>query len=346
MGATESLDCTKFEDRFKFSSLENSENAIYIGIQGGGVRIIPQPDDSLQIYFRVRAPHNIAQKMGDITAEEAGITSFKETWNRIGLSFVFSNTSQTTTDVEITVNVNDYKESYHLTGLPLETLTRYVTLQGTSLSPLYHGEEEDAGPAPIMNESFTKLTFDSYGIKTGVYKYNDNRLSASGSCEKGDLDRVIFSDTVNFSDASGARILVGGGQSAWHGLAIYNIAEDTIQIKSAAGQPFEPLVLRSKEAGVKLTGQDVKLTMSFEYVDSDEDGKKDDVKFAIWFDGKAYQNRYFYLTDMVPNLGGYMGIYVDNKEASLAIKTYVEPADFTEYGFTTNWKKELRLNDK
>jgi hypothetical protein len=105
-------------------------------------------------------------------------------------------------------------------------------------------------------------------------------------------------------------------------------------------------VLHSDKAGVKLTGEEVKITMSFEYVDSDEDGKKDDVKFAVWFNGKAYQNRYFYLTDMVPNLGGYMGIYVDNEDAYLSIKTKAEPADFTEYGFTKNWKEELRLNKK
>jgi hypothetical protein len=86
--------------------------------------------------------------------------------------------------------------------------------------------------------------------------------------------------------------------------------------------------------------------MSFEYVDYDGDGKKNDVKFAIWFNGKPYADRWYYLQDKAEELGGYFMIYSANEGSSVTIKTEMPPVDFEEYGFTKDWFNELGLKKK
>jgi len=156
---------------------------------------------------------------------------------------------------------------------------------------------------------------------------------------------VVFSDTVNFSDAAGAQMRFGGKNSAWEGMVWETIGDGKLQLTAATGE-FPAMVFTSEIAGVKLTGNDVDIKFSFEYVDADGDGKKDDVKFGVWFNGKAYNNRWIYLMDYAEKLGGFVGVYCPNKKTSLKLYTYMPPIDFTEYGFTTKWALELGLKKK
>ena len=70
------------------------------------------------------------------------------------------------------------------------------------------------------------------------------------------------------------------------------------------------------------------------------------MKLGVWFDGKAYNDRWIYLKDYASNLGGHLGVYCPNEQTSLAIYTYMPPIDFAEFGFTANWAVELGLKKK
>ncbi len=199
--------------------------------------------------------------------------------------------------------------------------------------------------APSVDDSFKKITFNSYDMESGIYKYNPLGLSASGDGGLTSLDRVVFSDTVNFSDAAGVQMRFGGKTSPWEGMVWESIGDGKLQLTAATGG-FPAMVFDSETAGVKLTGNDVEVIFSFEYVDSDGDGKKDDVKFGVWFDGKAYNDRWIYLRDYAEKLGGYLGVYCPNEQTTLKIYTYMPPIDFAEFGFTVNWAIELGLKKK
>ena len=199
--------------------------------------------------------------------------------------------------------------------------------------------------APVIDDSFDKITFNSYDIESGIYKFNPEGLSVSGNCGLNSLDRVVFSDTVNFSDVAGVQMRFGGKDTPWEGMVWESIGNGKLLVNAATGG-FPAMTFDSETAGVKLTGNDIKMTLSFEYVDSDGDGEKDDVKLGVWFDGKAYNDRWIYLKDYATYLGGNLGVYCPNEQTSLAIYTYMPPIDFAEFGFTSKWAIELGLKKK
>lgn len=212
------------------------------------------------------------------------------------------------------------------------------------------GEKQEV---PTINESFSRITFNSYELETGTYKIKysvDDQgnpqpdASASGECGLESMDRVIFSDIVNFSKEPGAELRLFGKESPWHGM-IWENTEDGIYVTDPYGV-FDPIMFDSKTAGVELMGQDIHLTISIEYVDSDDDGNKDDVKMGVWFNGKPYANRWIYLRDTAPKLGGYALIFCKNENTSFSLQTEWPPIDFAEYGFTSNWAVELGLKKK
>lgn len=197
-------------------------------------------------------------------------------------------------------------------------------------------------PTPVANQHFEQLTFDSYGIETSTYRFDKLGLSAIGHCSLKDLNKVVFSDTVQFSKAAGAQIRIGGKPSAWHGLILANTEDGKLVLTEAEGR-MSPIYFDSATAGTALVGTDVKLQLSFEYVDADGDGKKDDVKLGVWFNGIAYGDRWVYLQDIAEVLGGYLGIYCSNQDAFMKIYTYHVPIDYTIWGFTRRWAYELGL---
>lgn len=135
------LDNTRFVGRIKFSSLTYSDNALFVGMYGGGVRIMPKDDDSLEIYWRVKQlpEFNQAVELEMITAEAAGVTTFKDQWLDLSIEFHFTNKAMETTDLNMTIAIGDtFEKTYSVSGAALVGLTRYVYLQGTATSPVYH----------------------------------------------------------------------------------------------------------------------------------------------------------------------------------------------------------------
>lgn len=197
-------------------------------------------------------------------------------------------------------------------------------------------------PAPTLDDSFAKLTFDSFDVATSTYEYNNGDLAVSGYCGMNSMDKVIFSDTIKFSKEVGAQLRIFGKETPWYGMIFEAIGDGKLRLSDASGV-FETMIFDSETAGTDLAGKDLKLTFSMEYVDSDDDGQKDDVKLGIWFNDKPYADRWFYLKDSAANLGGNMLIYCPSEQTSITITTYMKPIDFTIWGFTGRWLYELGL---
>ena len=353
-GETKTWVDTVFAGTFKFAHTGTDQaNMLVLGhTSKGGLRIYVNKSGELQIRLHDYNTPNSASRVTDvkITAKQIGVEAIENAELKLKLYFDFENvnTDANTADVVVRVEINDkYVTAITQKDYQLAYMNRVAWLIGTKDYPLYHNSinEQTTGTeeVPTLNPNFKELTFASYEIKTGTYKYANKKLSAKGQAELDNLDGVIFSDTVNFSDEPGACICFGGVKTAWQGLNILSTAKGELQIKAATGKPFEPLVFKSEYAGVDLTGQDVEFTMSFEYVDADGDGQKNDVKLGVWFNGKAYRNKWYYLPNFAEQLGSHLGIYIPNEKTTLSIKTYTEPFVFEEFGFTKNWKHELRL---
>ena len=159
------------------------------------------------------------------------------------------------------------------------------------------------------------------------------------------LDKTIFSADVYFSNTKGGDFRYAGKENEWCGLHFYNRADGKLYMKGVKGDTgtyeFHSLV-----AGVELTDNWYNLKLTTEFVDSDKDGKKDDVKLGVWFNNVLYDNEYIYLQDYVQHFGKYTAVYVDKGEGYISVKSDTsvsEGIDFKLFGFTKNWVEEVGL---
>ena len=166
-------------------------------------------------------------------------------------------------------------------------------------------------------EGLKEITFRDFGFINGdVTKY------PSGEYEGDTLDNTLFTGKITFPKKDSAHIMYGG-KVAGGGFDIvpaknettgewYLRLFDTNQDKT--GRKFTEYKFYENVAGVPLVGEEVALSLSLQYVDHDNDGKKDDVKLGVWFGGKLYNNNYIYLdnfADTGHSMGTWMAFSVD-----------------------------------
>lgn len=203
-----------------------------------------------------------------------------------------------------------------------------------------------------INPSWEAITLKNFGISNGTYKATEEGVSKNGFEANGgypfSLNNTIFSANVEFSSVRGVTVCYGGGPSPWHGLR-FDVLGDRIRLCDAtynAEEGDKIYYFDSLIAGVSLLDNKFNLKLSTEYVDSDGDGAKDDVKFGVWFNDVLYNNEYIYFKDYALEMGGNFTVFsfADTPESYLFIESdssVVTKVDFSLYGFTTNWDKEL-----
>lgn len=174
------------------------------------------------------------------------------------------------------------------------------------------------GPDP----SLTDITFGDFGISNSIYTFIQSSLSASGQYA-GTLDEKLFSGNMTFTGA-GVNLYIGGISSANQGLRFYSNGNNLYMQDTAGGTAlytFIPAVARTQ-----LVSKQISMNISFQFVDNDQGGTKNDVKLGVWFNGRLYENNYIYLTNYTTTLGSKMGVGITSEEnASMAIQSIVLP---------------------
>ena len=203
-----------------------------------------------------------------------------------------------------------------------------------------------------LSSALKGITLKNFDIADGKYQY-----TKAGSGQKGfetnggyafSLDKTYFSADVVFSSVSGADFRFGGATDPWLGLR-FDVVDDAIRLCDAAFSEEEGdkiYYFESELAGVKLTDNKFNLKLSTEYVDSDGDGATDDVKFGVWFNNVLYNNEYIYFPNYALEMGGNLTICASEDAPTSSISMWsdeklIPKLDFTLFGFTNNWDKEL-----
>jgi len=340
LSSEKTLDGTCITGDYKFSP---NGGIVCFGGYWTGVRIQSLDNGKFEVRFQLDGTEQYVDDVFNniiLTPEDAGMTLTDRIINlKMGFEVTEQNGTMGTLVVRMTID-NSFTQQYTFKNVPL-AYTKQIMMAWSSTNGTVVLNASDPIPeAPTVNPTFKQLTFDSYLVYSGVYGYNGgNDLLASGNCGLDSLDKVVLTDTINITDKPGANLYIGGKTNGWEGL-ILGSAENGNLVLVYDGKS---ILFTSAKAGVKLTDNDVKVTFSFEYVDADEDGAKDDVKLGVWFNGKAYNNQWIYLNDYADKLGGFIGVYSAVEGAALTVKTYNAPIDFAEWGFTKDWAKTLGL---
>jgi hypothetical protein len=151
-----------------------------------------------------------------------------------------------------------------------------------------------------MPEGLTEITFSDFGIADGTYTVTETL----GVYKNGSLDGTVFSGKVTFEAVGGNTWFMITKNGDWNGGLVLcqrdNDEHKNLYLRTfnkATGGTTAIATLTPEIAGVQLTGAEFDLQLSFQMVDNDGDGAKDDLKLGIWFNGVLYDNEYFYFND-------------------------------------------------
>ena len=196
-----------------------------------------------------------------------------------------------------------------------------------------------------LDTSFRQITFGNFKIQDGTYRNEDSKF-VEGQYALA-LNKTVFTGDILISSVKNTSFRYGGKKDGWHGLIFY-MRNGNLYMQDAE-QNQKEYVFLSTNAGTRLADHFFNLKLSTELVDSDGDGKRDDVKLGVWFNDVLYDNTYIYLVDYAEFLGSYIGLYSMNDNSYFTVKSVegVELGlDFTLFGFTRNWEQELGINRK
>jgi hypothetical protein len=149
-----------------------------------------------------------------------------------------------------------------------------------------------------MPEGLTNITFRDFGLADGTYTAAGGK---SGVYSGSSLDGTLLSGKVTFGKVGGAAELMVAPKGTWTGALRLRQRDAGNHASLYLTVPYpegtKTLELTPEIAGVQLTGAELDLQMSFQLVDNDSDGAKDDLKLGVWFNGVLYNNEYFYIND-------------------------------------------------
>ena len=326
-------DAIAFDNSLRLASTQGWKG-IQIGLTGGQLKIC-----------------NAADRKGDAYSKEnLGLTTFEESFNlKLGIQIGEDN-GDGTCDITYDLWINNVRVAAEavLKGVSISDIGTGLGIYTPSGSMILTSPDSvntDGDTAKeTLPSSFRKVTFHNFGVNNGTFNYNGGKLCFYGDYAL-NLNKTIFSGDVYYSHTKGGDFRYGGKTNEWCGLWFYTRSDGKLYMRGVEGDTgtyvFNPVI-----AGTELTDTWFNIKLSTEYVDSDNDGNKDDIKLGVWFNDVLYDNTYIYLKDYAQYFGNYFSIFVDNSDSFIALKndeSIDRGVDFTLFGCTKNWAKEIGL---
>lgn len=342
-----SMDGLMFSGKIQMElSAENHNQSVRIGTNSSdrvrGIGLYTESAEKIVLYNYTQAYWG--NELASITPSDYGISySEKDGFNEFDLKMFFKFVGEK--DLWLTVKINGATCYNMIVPGMQEYMGTHLFAWGDGAlislksSDNFHVPNPDA--APVITKDFKHISFADFEFEKTTVDINNNDLNGYGMISS--LDKVVFSDTICFGGGDGSQWRFGGTDSVWNGIMFTPTANGNLTLSNTLSGSWPSITFISKLAGCKLVGEKVKITMSFEYVDSDNDGQKDDVKFGIWFNDKSYQNRSYYLTDKANELGGHTLLHIISEKATISIDPFYPSLDFGEFGYTKNWAVELGI---
>ena len=329
-----------FQNTIRYLST-NGWESLQIGIVGDELRIF-ETSTNTSLYR--------------VLLSEAGIAADTSFNMKLSTDITVNLSDSTKKDVTLSLWIND-KLVQPVTGENFalvkgcstvgSMLGVYLPNQGTIILKTpksVGGETQKPNATQQPDESFKKITFGNFAIKDGQYRFIGPELGAEGRYIFS-VNQTVFSADFHFSKALGADFRYGGKGNPWNGLRFWTTGDGKLYMQDGE-EKTEIYTFHPMYAGVQLVDNTFNMKLSVEFVDSDNDGVKDDVKLGVWFNNVLYRNSFIYLIDYAENLGNTCSVYVQKADAWVKIssdKTVDMGVDFTLFGFTKNWKQELGI---
>ena len=297
-----------------------------------------------------------------------GLTTFENTEYKLSIStaFVDADYDGFTDDVMLGIWVNDVLVAPLCINSRAEE-NGYVYLYdvaanfGSGLSlyqvhenrPITLRSAEIADPPPPPPVEVIPPPTNLHNITIGDFggSLHAGEVVGSMSGQLKDLtsyDGTLFSADLNLitSTPGGATYLrFGGKTNGWEGFSLQtDVSGNLVLYNYLHGGStlafFDPAV-----AGVNFFEETFNLKMSFEFVDADGNGQKDDIKIGVYFNDALYNAEFIYVYDLAPEMTTYFLAYTDDAVAHPLWVDILQPevVDLSMFGFSDNYKSQFGL---
>lgn len=324
-----------------------ASNAIYFGGIWEGLRIDTRGNDTLGViqvdYGESGIEDDIEKELGTISAQQAGM-KLTATSIKMQVSFRYLQVDKEKAKVKVSISINDkYTVAYMMDNMSTAKLKKVIFVWSKdNVSPLTISTIMT--PSPNLLE----LVPTDFGVSDAKYEYNNNDLSTSGkltnihvkSPSNMTMNGKIFSADVQFAQGNGS-LRIGGSENAWQGMEFRRVDEKRFLFCNTLNPDSVNHFVNSEIAGLGSTEELFNLKITFEYLDYDNDGKKDDVQYGLWFNDRLYDDTYFYSVDNASTYGEYLGVYCP-EGATISISSprhmisdYTTPYILEDFGIKT-----------
>lgn len=329
-----------------------SGNAIVdIGGRWKGFQISRAGEDSLR-YELVGSGKYVT-----VTSDDTGCTLFdKDVRIRVGFTFSKVNKKTKTANVSVVVKIGDaYADIMTAEGISTDDFQKYMYLYAVdnenykNSCVILRGIQEAPDKMDSMEIQYTTpLTFFDFEI-TNDYTVKDG--SSELMAGLGYLDGVVIDGTYHLS---GNTIIDFGAR--WKGLQIQRQGTDRLRYQfldtNGEGKEYTAYSkdITSEDTGCALFDADVQIKVGFNFVKLNKKKGTADVMIEVNI-GPTYRDVFVVKGVSIANLRTMMFLYaVDGNGYTgskvILRKPYMEPFDIREFGFTENWKVELKLKGR
>ena len=280
----------------------------------------------------------------DVSAAMAGCEIYGEDV-RIKAGFTFSNINEETgaADVEVQISIGDtYKDIYKATAYPSAELRLGRILfvdartEGSTLTlKAIEVPEKELPPLPADSD-YTWINFSDYGItKETVTEGTELGLRAGA----GLYDGYMIDGVFNFKGAATVNL---GGKNNGLQINLVDKGGKKFLRYQLIGSGMATDVSASK-IGTEIVGTDLAIKVGFSFANVNEEAGTADITVQIRI-GDTYKDAFVVQGYKMENLNRIL--FIDARGEGNAVimrKPYMEPVDFTEFGFTENYEKELNI---
>ena len=206
-----------------------------------------------------------------------------------------------------------------------ETATSSITINPDSVVP-----EPEPPSDPIQpSEELQKVTFSDFGIKDATYTYSSEEIVVQSSLNgKDSLDKTLLCGDVLLDGSSFFQLMLGGKENVWDGVRLIVKADGTMELLGPKGCGHQLIATLSPgDEETSFIGEKFNLMWSTEFVDHDDDGKTNDIKVGLWFNGVLYQNKYIIVPDSTEGLGTIFAATCSAEGDSVTLNSIAELVD-------------------
>lgn len=304
--------------------LNNSAQAVYFGGNKAGIKLALSSNAVLDSYdLSVGYQHgDNTYHCGVITCDALNFESFENYNFTFTVNFLFSKAkpSADRENVYVSLCIDGVRRFYYLLkDVYADDFKQYIFACSYS-DILVIGD-------PTVKTDYTDISLSDFSEISALTDENGVIQTAfqTGKYSGSSLDGTCFNAYI--TPTAGSRISFGtDDKSDWNGVNI-DFYDTFIRLNDDIYNSISSTAIHSDNVGINFTGNKYKLSVTFDYIDSDNTSEKDDLLLGIYINDNLINSSAYVLKNRVNTFGNRIMFYSESGNIKVEGIEYLELSD-------------------